>query len=64
MNRKMLYRNSALSSPEEAHKLESLSMFYTSIQDGKEGVASFLEKRPANLNQNVPEEILPFKPWK
>ncbi|MBQ46148.1 MAG: enoyl-CoA hydratase [Zetaproteobacteria bacterium] len=64
MNRKMLYRNSALSSPEEAHKLESLSMFYTSIQDGKEGVASFLEKRPANLNQNVPEEILPFEPWK
>jgi len=43
--RQMLYRNSAQPHPLEAHKIDSLAMFYTSIQDGKEGVASFLEKR-------------------
>jgi len=43
--RQMLYRNSAQPHPLEAHKIDSLAMFYTSVQDGKEGVASFLEKR-------------------
>ena len=31
--------------PLEAHLADSLAMFYTSIGDGKEGVAAFLEKR-------------------
>ncbi|MAC35761.1 MAG: enoyl-CoA hydratase [Haliea sp.] len=43
--RQMLYRNAALESPLEAHRIESLSMFYTSVGDGKEGVQAFLEKR-------------------
>lgn len=43
--RQMLYRNAALESPLEAHRIESLSMFYASIGDGKEGVQAFLEKR-------------------
>jgi len=33
-------------SPREAHAADSLAMFYTSLGDGKEGVAAFLEKRP------------------
>lgn len=43
--RQMMYRNSAQAHPIEAHRIESLGMFYTSIEDGKEGVSSFLEKR-------------------
>ena len=45
MTKQMLRRNPALQDPVEAHKLESLAMFYASISDGKEGVAAFLEKR-------------------
>lgn len=48
--RKMLYRNSAQPHPKDAHAVESLAMFYTSIGDGKEGVAAFLEKRPAEFS--------------
>ena len=43
--RQMLYRNAAQPHPREAHRIDSLAMFYTSLGDGKEGVRSFLEKR-------------------
>ena len=43
--KQLLYRNSAVADPLEAHLSDSLAMYYTSIQDGKEGVAAFLEKR-------------------
>lgn len=46
LSRQMLYRNSAQAHPLEAHRVDSLAMFYTSIGDGKEGVAAFLDKRP------------------
>jgi enoyl-CoA hydratase/carnithine racemase len=45
MTRQMMYRNSAQSHPLIAHQVESLSMFYTSIGDGREGVSAFLGKR-------------------
>jgi enoyl-CoA hydratase/carnithine racemase len=44
--KQLLYRNSAAADPLEAHLSDSLAMFHTSIGDGKEGVAAFLEKRP------------------
>jgi len=47
--RQMLYQNSAQNHPLEAHRVESLAMFYTSIGDGKEGVAAFVEKRGAQF---------------
>jgi len=47
--RRMLYQNSAQNHPLEAHRAESLAMFYTSIGDGKEGVAAFVEKRGAQF---------------
>ena len=37
-------------------------MFYTSIGDGKEGVAAFLEKRPADF-QGKASQMPPFYPW-
>ena len=61
--RQMLYRDSALSHPREAHRIESLAMFYTSIGDGKEGVKSFLEKRAPNFMQSATKDMPEFYPW-
>ena len=43
--KQLLYRNSATGGPLEAHLSDSLAMFWSSVADGKEGVAAFLEKR-------------------
>lgn len=43
--RQMVRRNAALDHPADAHRIDSLGMFWTSVGDGKEGVAAFLEKR-------------------
>lgn len=43
--RQLVYRNSAVAHPLEAHLADSLAMYYTSVGDGKEGVAAFLGKR-------------------
>ena len=47
--RQMLWRNAAQPHPIEAHRVDSLAMFYASTADGKEGVRAFLEKRDAAL---------------
>lgn len=60
--RQMLIRNSALSSPHEAHATESLAMFYTSKADGREGVEAFNEKRPAKFTGKA-SQMPPFFPW-
>ena len=61
--RQMMYRNSAQDDPVEAHRIESLAMFYASIGDGKEGVAAFLEKRPADFTARTSTDMPPFYPW-
>ena len=61
--RQMMYRNSVEPHPVEAHRVESLAMFYTSIEDGKEGVAAFLEKRPADFTGETSQDMPPFYPW-
>ncbi len=43
--KQMLYRNGAADHPLEAHRVDSLAMFHTSVGDGQEGVAAFREKR-------------------
>jgi enoyl-CoA hydratase/carnithine racemase len=60
--RQMLYRNAAQPHPIEAHRIDTLAMFYTSLEDGKEGVSSFLEKRdPAYASK---ASAMPaFYPW-
>jgi enoyl-CoA hydratase/carnithine racemase len=45
LSKALLYRHAGSSEPLEAHLSDSLSMFWSSIQDGKEGVTAFLEKR-------------------
>ena len=43
--KQLLYRNSAVAHPLDAHRADSLAMWHASVGDGKEGVAAFLEKR-------------------
>lgn len=60
--RQMMYRNSAQAHPMEAHRVDSLAMFYTSVGDGKEGVASFLEKRDPAY-QGKASQMPAIYPW-
>jgi enoyl-CoA hydratase/carnithine racemase len=58
--RQMLYRNSAQPHPIEAHRVDSLAVYYTSRQDGKEGVRAFLEKRAPQFTSKVSSDLPPF----
>jgi len=60
--RQMTQRNSAQPDPRAAHDIDSLAMFYTSIGDGKEGVAAFLEKRKPLFTARA-SAMPPFHPW-
>ncbi len=60
--RQMMYRNSAMPSPLDAHKVDSLAIYYASIDDGKEGVASFLEKREPRFSSKA-SRMPGFYPW-
>jgi len=62
LTRQMLQRNSAQETPWQAHLTESLSVFYTSMADGREGVAAFNEKRPAQFKGKA-SDMPPFFPW-
>jgi enoyl-CoA hydratase/carnithine racemase len=60
--RQMLWRNSAQAHPLEAHRVESLGVFYTSLGDGKEGVQAFLDKRAPQFSGEA-SQMPPFYPW-
>ena len=61
--RQLLLRNSARPHPRDAHDVDSLAIFYQSMTDGKEGVASFLEKRAASFASKASTDMPPFYPW-
>ncbi|WP_127480788.1 crotonase/enoyl-CoA hydratase family protein [Nocardioides pantholopis] len=53
--KQLLYRNGAAGDPLEAHLSDSLAMFWTSVRDGKEGVAAFREKRAPRFTGRASE---------
>ncbi|MGC7098441.1 crotonase/enoyl-CoA hydratase family protein [Amycolatopsis lurida] len=59
LTRQMMRRNPARPHPADAHRVDSLAMFYTSIGDGIEGVAAFREKRAAEFTGRA-SELPPF----
>jgi enoyl-CoA hydratase/carnithine racemase len=62
--RQMMWRLLGADDPVEAHNLDSLGMDWMGKQaDAREGVASFLEKRPPNFPDKVSENMPPYFPW-
>ena len=64
LTRQLMWKMLGANHPIESHKIESKIIQYLGNQeDAKEGVASFLEKRPAQFSMKVSEDLPPFYPW-
>lgn len=63
ITRQMMYRNSAQPHPLEAHRVDSLGVFYASRVDGREGVQAFREKRDPEFTSRVSRDMPPYYPW-
>jgi enoyl-CoA hydratase/carnithine racemase len=62
--RQMMWRLSATDDPMEAHKVDSRGIYDRGRSaDVREGVMSFLEKRPANFKDKVSSDMPDFFPW-
>ena len=64
MTRAMLWRNSAQPHPMDAHRVDSRAIYRLSKSaDAKEGVQSFLDKRPPAFPGKVSSDMPDFYPW-
>ena len=64
MTRQMLWKMLGADHPMEAHKVDSRAIYELGKgQDTKEGVNSFLEKRPPEFPSKVSKDMPDFYPW-
>ncbi|ACF02427.1 Enoyl-CoA hydratase/isomerase [Rhodopseudomonas palustris TIE-1] len=62
--RQMMWRMLGADDPMEAHKIDSRGIYERGRSDDvKEGVSSFLEKRPAQFKNKVSADMPPYFPW-
>ena len=62
--RHMMWRMLGADHPMEAHKIDSRGIYYRGKSaDVREGVESFLEKRPAKFTEKVSEDMPEYFPW-
>lgn len=63
LTRQMLWRGLGMDDPMEAHKVDCRAIYWRGgSADAKEGVTSFLEKRPASFPDKVSRDMPPFFP--
>jgi len=64
LSRQMLWKMLAAAHPREAHQIESEGVYYMGRSaDAREGVQSFLEKRPARFTMRPSRDMPPYYPW-
>jgi len=64
LTRQMLWRMLGEPHPMAAHRIDSAAIYTLGRgADVREGVASFLEKRPPQFPSRVPDDLPPFTPW-
>ena len=64
LTRQMLWRSLESTGPYDAHVIESKAIDSRGAsEDAKEGVSSFLEKRPAKFKNKVSSDMPKFFPW-
>jgi len=64
MTRAMMWRLASKDHPMEAHKIDSRAIYRMARgADAREGIASFLEKRPSEFPARVSRDMPDFYPW-
>jgi len=64
LTRQMMWRMLGAASPMDAHKIDSRAIYSRGrSSDAKEGVMSFIEKRPAAFPETVADGMPDFYPW-
>jgi hypothetical protein len=60
----MMWRMLGADHPMEAHKVDSRAIYARGrMEDVKEGISSFLEKRPPVFTEKVSTDMPDFVPW-
>jgi enoyl-CoA hydratase/carnithine racemase len=64
LSRQMLWKMLGAAHPREAHEIESQGVYHMGRSaDAREGVQSFLEKRPAQFTMRASRDMPPYYPW-